>query len=845
MSGRSRRRALAAALGVVVILATFGPLLSPRVALGDRDVPRFHLPLRTAFVHLAGHGAFPVWNPGLHGGQPILSNPNYAAFYPPTWLAVLVGPVYGLNLLVLLHAALAFAGAWFLARRLGCGPPAAALAAVGFVGGGAFVSLTASLNLLCGLAWLPWVLAAADRLIRNPPGPEGDPWLPAACGGGAALAATLLAGDPTATLVAGLGALAVAVQLLRRSLRGRGWVRLARLGALFAVAVALGAVQWIPTWQRIADTPRAGPLPLATATEWSTPPLRAAEVVFPRLWGDPARADEGLFLGWNLHDRSYPYVVSIYPGLLVTLLGFSTLLLGPSSRRGVWLTALGLGVFLALGRHNPLYPWLHEHVPILGRTRYPEKFLLLSTGVLPFVAALGWQRLLAERRRGRTEGVDLALGLAVVFLTISLALTWWVHSRPDAVDPLIRAGSPLPPSERSLATGRSHLQREAWTAVAATGTALLVLALYRWRRVPGALVVVLPVALLAVDLWHYGHRLVHTVPAELYRRPPPLAAEIRQGDGPSPRIYRLPDAQGEGPTLVFDRGTPSEPSLRHAELALERLEPLTGMLWGLGYAFPPDYDLMLTGRAVRNRRILDASWETPDAALRVLGAWSVASLVAVRSDQERLEAALEERPLSPAHALTNPYHVPTFRFVPRIVVHPDEASALAGVREGDYDLAHVGHWVGPGELGPRPVSAKPELLAAEDRGDQVEIRYRAAGDSYLVAAVTWDRGWSARVDGAPRPLFLTAIGQIGCVVPPGEHRLRLVYRDPWVSVGTAVSLGSATVLALLVLVARGRSRGAGERPERRIPPASAVSTSEVSTSDAATSDASTSGRPRS
>lgn len=823
MSGRVRRGLLAAALGAVVVLATFGPLLSPRVALGNRDVPRFHLPLRTAFVHLAAHGELPAWNPGLHGGQPILSNPNYAAFYPPTWLAVWVGPVYGLNLLVLLHAALAFAGAWFLARRLGCGLSASALAAVAFVGGGAFVSLTASLNLLCGLAWLPWVLAAADRVIRHSPASGG--WLPAACGGGAALAATLLAGDPTGTLVAGLGALAVGAQVLGRRFRERWWIRLARLGALLAVALALAAVQWIPTWHRLADSPRAGPLPLATATEWSTPPLRAAEMVFPRLWGDPAQVDEGLYLGWNLHDRSYPYVASIYPGLLVTLLGLSTLLLGPSLRRGVWLAAVGLGIFLALGRHNPLYPWLHEHLPLLGRTRYPEKFLLLSTGVLPFVAALGWQRLLGERRRGRTEGADLALGLAVVVLVLSLGLGAWVHVRPRAVDPLIRAGSPLPPSERTLARGRRHLQGEARIAVAVAGAALLVLALYRWRRVPVAVVAVLPVAFLAVDLWHYGHRLVRTVPAELYRRPPPLAAELRESGEPSPRIFRLPEATREWPTLVFDRDGPSEPFLRHMELALERLEPLTGMLWRLGYAFSPDYDLMLTGRAARNRQILDASWETPDAALRVLGAWSVGHLVSQRSDEERLEAALEGRPLPPAHALPNPYGVPIFRFVPRIVVHADEGSALTAVRKGRYDLAHVDHWVGPGEPGPRPVTPEPELLAVDDRGGEVEIRYRATGESYLVAAVTWDPGWSAKVDGGPHSLYVTGIGQMGCVLPAGEHRLHLTYREPGVSVGAAVSLGSATLLVVLLLVDRRRSHGTESRTKRRIRAASRVSRS--------------------
>ncbi len=96
------------------------PCSSPGRALASRDIPLFHLPLRAAFRRLAAGGP-PVWNPWLHGGQPVLSNPNYAAFYPPSWLVFAVPPAYALSLLVLLHAAVAFAGAWLLARRLGAG----------------------------------------------------------------------------------------------------------------------------------------------------------------------------------------------------------------------------------------------------------------------------------------------------------------------------------------------------------------------------------------------------------------------------------------------------------------------------------------------------------------------------------------------------------------------------------------------------------------------------------------------------------------------------------------------------------------------------------------------------
>ncbi|HXO27834.1 MAG TPA: hypothetical protein VOA80_10845, partial [Thermoanaerobaculia bacterium] len=157
-------------LGAAWLALLFGRLLSPGRALANRDILLFHLPLRVCFRNLVAGGVLPLWNPWLNGGQPILSNPSYAAFYPPTWLALPLPPEYALSVLAMLHAAIAFAGAWRLARRLGAGKGAAALAAVGYTGSGALLSLLEAYTLFCSMAWLPWVLALGDDALRRPAG---------------------------------------------------------------------------------------------------------------------------------------------------------------------------------------------------------------------------------------------------------------------------------------------------------------------------------------------------------------------------------------------------------------------------------------------------------------------------------------------------------------------------------------------------------------------------------------------------------------------------------------------------------------------------------------------------
>ena len=62
------------------------------------------------------------------------------------------------------------------------------------------------------------------------------------------------------------------------------------------------------------------------------------------------------------------------------------------------------GIFLALGRHNPLYHWAWSYLPGVDKLRFPEKFLLLALTAAVFAGALGWQRLLDQRDEARPRG---------------------------------------------------------------------------------------------------------------------------------------------------------------------------------------------------------------------------------------------------------------------------------------------------------------------------------------------------------------------------------------------------------------------------------------------------------
>jgi hypothetical protein len=782
-------------LGAAWLLSFFAPLLSPGRVLANRDIPLFHLPLRASF-RLLVEGGSPLWSPWLNGGQPVLSNPSYAAFYPPGWIVFLVPPAYALSLLVVLHAAVAFAGAWWLARRLGAGRGAAALAALGYTGSGASLSLISALTLFCSMAWFPWVIGFADAALRAEPGEPGKyrRWLRPALLAGLALALQLLNGEPATVVITGLGVLAVAVAGAPRHARS-----LPRVLVPLTLALLLAAVQWLPTWGRLAGSPRAGGLEARRATVWSAPPARVLELAFPRFFGDPARDHEKLFFGWNLHDRDYPYVPSIYPGLLLTVLAVAALAQWPVPRRAAWIFAFAVGAFLALGRHNPLYEPLREAVPVLAVLRFPEKFAILSVAAIVFAGALGWGWLIRERGEGRPERADFPLALSLVLLALAGTLTGLLYRVPRLAEWFVRTHGGPGMTPEKIQNGILYLRGEGWAALLTSGLVAALLALCRWRRPPARLLTGLALALLAADLWHYGHGLVQVAPAGLYQGPPPV--KVR----PATRLY-VQETSGGNPDFVPRRGAPA---LAPVRASIDRMEPYSALLWRIPYALNEDFDLMLTRWASRAVDTLHQDWgsRASENALRYLGAWNVGTLM-LRKDAAEWVAESKKNPRAPLmRVLENPYVLPRYRFVPRAVFHRDFDSALAAARAEGFALMRREHAIRPGVPEGETVYPRlPEPLKLTDLGGRLRLRYRSASRAFFVVAATFDGGWRAEVDGEPVPAFPTAACQIGVELPEGGHVLELRYRDPLVPAGAGVSLLALAATGLL-LIRGGRASG--------------------------------------
>lgn len=801
---RKLSRLLPILIGIVALSILYGELLLPSRALAERDIPGLHLPMLTDLARVGSEG-FPYWNPSIHGGQPLLTNPHYAVFYPPTWLIFLVPTVYAIGLLVFLHALWAFFGAWKLARRWGCEPAAAALGAIAFVGGGVFVSSPNLLNLFMGMAWLPWILMwGADALGAEAPKRWIVPGVKAALG----IGAQVLVGSPIMPLLSLMALLCVASEYVPKD-----WHRVLRLVPIGLTSLALAAIQLVPTLRHIADSTRGSGLDLSTATTWSTPPVRFLEFFWPRIFGDPTTAESLLYFGYPGIDRPVPLILFIYTGLIVVALAFGGLFDRELPYRRALISLTLLGAFLSLGRYNLLYTAVLVKVPPFTVVRFPEKFLILTTTAIALAAALNWQRILASEGQIRAARLKWPIVISGIGLVLTAILYVTPLLVPDLALHLIEGtsadklqwydkpeGDAALPAE-AIAVRASYLGRETFIAGLFWFGSLVLLRLHARPGAVSGLLVGLVLTLLTAELAYYGRTVNITVPASFVREPPKVLRQLPPSTG---RVFSDAGLFDDWEFFIPSPEEQVSPSLQRFFL---RLDPYSANLWGYSYALETDPDMMINRwghhalETLRNdSTLLTEGWS--ERVYRFLGAWNVGIVVRRRSPKAQMEEREQTGTMpDPARLIANPFTLEKYRLVSEVALLDDMPAAVQEVKSRDFDLQLFDAVVvPPPDAQPEAVAfdSQAELIAVEEQASRIAVDYEALSEAFLVVAVTADRDWTARVDGDETPILVTALGQMGIRLPAGSHRLELEHRNPVVIWGAMITglalLGCATPL---------------------------------------------------
>jgi len=738
-----------------------------------RDALNLFAPEGRYLASLYRSGYFPLWNPGYYLGSPFLAQMIPAAFYPLTFLQVVLPSALGFPSYVAVHYLLAGLFMFWWLKRLALSPAAALLGALAFMESGYLVSMQGTLNYLACLPWFPLALLAFDRLLARP---GRRPFLLAA----AVFTVPGLVGDPLTTGVWLL--LFFALLFGQKPATGSSPRRLALIAGLVILSGLFLAVQFWPTLELLPWSERAAGYSFDEITQWSFHPGRILEWIFPQIWGY-AWPDNRFWARFLVFGANAPWAMSTYLGL-VPLLGIILALSRPRSRL-VWLMLLLTLLFLLLagGRYLPFYK-IFLFLPGMKAFRFPEKFLAPVTFLLCTLAALGADRLdPAQRPAGSRFFKFLPLSFSAVLAAAGLLGYLLREPAADWLHDLVRAkGFDVMPAAllgRVLGKSFGH------TLFVSLSLALIFAAprfypkLERWTLLALILVGWL-------DL-HTAHRpLLALAPADLFQGQPQAAQILLQAESGHPQTFRI----HRDPFISFPSRSAAYPKssilVRSRAWEYETLLPDLGLDAGLADAL--GYTPARPGWVPRISQVSNrAFWNLTGVKYLVWGIENASP--PLPEDLKGLEEVGRLPDLNLVifrnrEALPRAYAVTGVRWA------RDPAAAIRDLQDTDFPRQVI--LLGAGQSQPGNLLVPARLTQAGDQRFEFTVDQDLPG--YFVLADSYVPGWQARVNGAPARILRADDLVRAVAIPAGPSRLGFLYRPwgfrlgLWISLGTLISI---------------------------------------------------------
>src|SRR5262245_104606 len=382
-----------AVLLLLLILFFLGDALFTDQTFYFRDVSFFHYPLKKLVTEAYARGEWPLWNPYIQLGQPLLANPNAMALYPTQILFQVLPFQLAFEMHFVLHCVLGGIATFYLARNLDLCRSSAFIAAAIYNFSGVTLSFVNLFNILPVVALLPLLCLALIKLLH-----------------GVTVSRLLAASAVFGTfglLLEPLSCLAIALFLILflpayfgfsskvrlRPLAAVGWIALAAVSG-----VMLAAMQILPTLELIQSSGRRGGLDFQSVSGWSLHPINLLQLLFPRVFGDFFRLTPDSSWAAMFFENREPYLLSCYLGAFSLLLALFGLLL--SERRWMSNTLMvvaSLALLLAWGKYGPIYEKLFQSCPLFRYGRYPVKYLLAFNFSVALLAGYGVHRIFALR----------------------------------------------------------------------------------------------------------------------------------------------------------------------------------------------------------------------------------------------------------------------------------------------------------------------------------------------------------------------------------------------------------------------------------------------------------------
>jgi len=426
--------------GVLLCGAIGGPYYLGRIYTAD-DLWAYHLPVRQFYAECLAKGHPFDWMPSLYSGFYLTGEGQAGTYHPLHWLLYRLLPLRAaFDLELLLNYPFLLAGTYFFLRRH-VRREGAMFGALVFAFSGFNTLHFVHPNAVAVVAHIPWLLLAIHVALRgHAPTSSRDAKVKQPSKRSIILAeasiplltaSQLLLGYPQYVWFSVLAETVYAVLIwfsLRHRQRSAGPLectnhglpaRSSQLAACFRLAglkvlgMLIGAVQLLPTLDALRESERQS-VGGDFAHQGSLHVLNVLQFIAPYLFRDRV-------VGGNTHEFGL-YIGAVPIALIVWMLVGRR---GTSRRHWFALTAAGcaaLALWLAIGQAGGLYS-LQTHLPIIGKFRFPARYVVLVHLALATAAAVAMIEL-ARITQARHGDVRASSTSEARHRTLSLGPLW-------------------------------------------------------------------------------------------------------------------------------------------------------------------------------------------------------------------------------------------------------------------------------------------------------------------------------------------------------------------------------------------------------------------------------------
>ncbi len=742
----------------------------------DDPVYQFY-PLRMEAVSQWRDGTWPLWNPKILCGTPLLADGITKPLDPFILLwFVFAGPVaHGLELVA--HFVLMIMGMYVLARALKIAAAGAALAAAAYTFGFLGVTWMELRTTTAAFAFFPWAFLFLYAAV------EGTSVTLAVV---AALLAAMMqfAGHPQFVIYAfffmGIYVLWAAVAKCREGAR-KGFAALG-VGALaLALGLLLAAVELVPFIELNLLTARS--VRQYEALNRFSTPVSFLPYVFPKFFGSPA---QGIYYGAAVLWRPFMTATGGYVGAATLVFAAAGLFLGRFERKKFFLAvATGVGAFLLL-----MSLGLGD---LLGRLSFlvtgmdMARVVFMSNVAIALLAGAGASALMEaswDDTSFRKAAMTAALGFVAAVAVMGTlgwtgralcffdneqwtALSWFLAMVKGRYGNVLLAPAVFVPT--------AFLLGACWIVALAP-------VMRRWAAVT-AFVFVAAELLITVT----GHNPY--VPADLIT--PPFAV-----------LESMKTAPGEGRLLGVDPPGSVGVNLVKGDCLI----PNSAILYGLE-DIRGDQSLRLDRYMKYIRRVvgpgvnLVATTHLPVFDSPLIDALNVTHfLSAAPLAGEGIRETYDD---GKAFAYENTRATPRAYLVGTWLQAASDTDALNKMcARADFD-PHREVVLETDRIAPDavPEDFTGQAAIVEYKPRRVAVKTTCRNDSVLVLADAYFVGWKACVDGVEEPIMPADATLRAVFLPPGEHDVEFVYRPLSFVVGAGVSLGAAALAFAILMIA--------------------------------------------